>query len=402
MSQPSEEINNYKDVNRDELLDRAESLVPFLLSKSGETEKSRCLNNEVKKILQDNNLFRLMQPKRYGGLELDHLLLVDIGAILAQGCPSTSWVYSNLAIHSSMLGYFDDNAQNDVWDRCGNSLICMSVIYPAGRALKVDGGYKLSGKWPFCSGIDDSQWNIVGAIVENEDIPQEKKRLFLVPKNDYKIIDTWDSMGLTGTGSHHVVVDDKFIPNYRTLSELMTRSGDSPGSKVNTNPLFRLPMQSISSTVMAGVGLGTARGALNYFINETRNRISTYSGQNSAGLQNVQICISDSSARIDMAELILKNNVKHAIEQIYKGVLPSEGTKVRWRRDCAFAISSCCDAVNMLFTASGGSALYNSNPMSRYFRDMQAITSHIAYNTQASGAIYGSNILGLKDDNLDF
>ena len=402
MSKSFIEIIGNKDINAEDFLDRAESLIPFLLSRSDKTEKSRRLNKEVKKVLQDNGLFKVMQPKRYGGLELDHLLLFDIATLLAKGCPSTSWVYSNLAIHSSMLGYFDQKAQNDVWNTCHYNLVCMSVIYPAGHATKVNGGFKLSGNWPFCSGIDDSQWNIVAAIVENEEIQNKKKRLFLVPKSDYQIIDTWDAIGLTGTGSHNVVMNDRFVPDHRTLTEVRTRNGDSPGTKVNTNPLFRIPMQSISSSVMAGVGLGTAKGALDHFINETQNRISTYSGQNSMALQNVQICISDSSARVDMAELLLRSNIRDAIDQINKGVLPNQKSKVRWRRDCAFAISNCYEAINMLFNTSGGSALYKSNPMSRYFRDMQAIASHIAYNTQASGAIYGSNILGLDNDDLDF
>jgi 3-hydroxy-9,10-secoandrosta-1,3,5(10)-triene-9,17-dione monooxygenase len=178
MSKSFIEINGNKDINVKGFLDRAESLIPFLLSRSDKTEKSRRLNKEVKKVLQDNGLFKVMQPKRYGGLELDHLLLFDIATLLAKGCPSTSWVYSNLAIHSSMLGYFDEKAQNDVWNTCHYNLVCMSVIYPAGHATKVNGGFKLSGNWPFCSGINDSQWNIVAAIVENEEIQNKRNGYF--------------------------------------------------------------------------------------------------------------------------------------------------------------------------------------------------------------------------------
>ena len=144
---------------RTELLGRAEALVPMLRENASETEAARRMLDEVEQAIHDSGLFRLMQPRRVGGYEMDHRMLVDIGAILARGCPSSAWVYSNLAIHASMLGYFDGQAQSDVWDQSVDALICMSVIYRAGRAEKVDGGYTLSGKWPFCSGIDNSQWH---------------------------------------------------------------------------------------------------------------------------------------------------------------------------------------------------------------------------------------------------
>ena len=391
------------EITRAELLDRAEALVPFLREQAPETERARRMLGEVEQAIHDSGLFRLMQPRRVGGYEMDHRMLVDVGAILARGCASSAWVYSNLAIHASMLGYFDGQAQSDVWDKSVDALICMSVIYRAGRATKVEGGYKLSGKWPFCSGIDNSQWHMVAAVVaDGEGDTEDENRLFLVPESDYAILDTWDAIGLAGTGSHHVTMEDVFVPAHRTLAEPQTRGGEAPGNALNPGPLFRLPMQAISSTAMGGVGLGTAQGAWNDFVADTRARRSSFSGQSVAGLQNLQIRIADAGARIDMAELMLRTNAAEAMTIADAGALPDDDTKVRWRRDCAIAITNCREAVDLLFTASGGNGLYNRNPISRSFRDMQAIAAHIAYNTDVSGVMYGSHVLGLDSDSPDF
>ena len=228
------------------------------------------------------------------------------------------------------------------------------------------------------------------------------RRLFLLPQNDYKIIDNWDSFGLSGTGSHNVKVDNVFVPKHRSLAEIDTRNGAAPGTSLNTSPLFRLPMQAISSTAMAGVSLGTAIGALNYFIEVTKKRVSTYSGESVTDLQNLQIHISNSSAKIDTAGLVLRTNTNEALTIAESGHLPSESLKVKWRRDCAFAVRLCNDAITTLFEASGGSALFNKNLMSRYFRDIKAISSHIAYNTDVSGITYGRYRLGLDKNGMDY
>ncbi len=391
------------DNNTERLLEEAKLLVPYLTDLYSKTEKSRKMLSEVEQSFRNKGFFKLMQPKHYGGHEKDHLMLIEMGALIAQGCPSSAWVFSNLAIHSSMLGYFEKQAQDDVWKCNPDNLICMSVVYSAGTAKEVDGGYILSGDWPFCSGIDNSQWNIVAAEVNNNGVGQpNEKRLFLVPQNDYIILDNWDSFGLSGTGSHNVKMDNVFVPRHRSLSELDTRNGASPGTSLNKSPVFRLPMQAISSTAMAGVSWGTAIGALNYFIENTKNKVSTYSGERVTDLQNLQIHISNSSAKIDTAGLVLRTNTAEALKIAESNELPSESVKVKWRRDCAFAVRLCNEAITTLFEASGGSALFNKNQMSRYFRDIKAISSHIAYNTDVSGINYGSHRLGLKDNEIDF
>lgn len=388
---------------RAELLGRAEDLVPLLRECANETEQRRRMLDEVTDALRAAGLFRLMQPRRIGGYEMDHGALVDIGAVLARGCASSAWVYANLAIHASMLGYFPAEAQGDVWDRSPDALACMSVVYRAGRARKVPGGYLLSGHWPFCSGIDNSQWHMVAAIVASADSNAvDENRLFLIPKSDCDILDTWDAMGLAGTGSHDVKVDDVFVPAHRTLAEAHTRGGNAPGNAVNPGPLFRLPMQAISSTAMAGVGLGTAQGLWDDFVRQTRRRISSYEARQVAALPNLQILVAETGAGIDLAALLLRTNAGAAMTIASAGELPDLDIRMRWRRDCAFAITTCREAVNRLFAASGGSGLFSGNPMSRGFRDMQAIAAHIAYNMDAAGGMYGRHLLGVDDENVDF
>src|SRR5271168_110068 len=181
----------------EELLARAEALIPDLHS---------------------SGLFRMLQPARVGGSELPYRALYELTAVVGQGCGSTSWVLANLAAHHWLLGMWHPEAQNEIWGESPDSLISSALAFARGRARRVEGGYRLSGRWPFSSGIDASAWNMFGAVVSDEETGQSEPRMLLVPTSDYTIIDTWEVIGLAGTGSKDVEVADVFVPAYRTLA----------------------------------------------------------------------------------------------------------------------------------------------------------------------------------------
>src|ERR1700716_2721340 len=197
---------------------RAEALIPKLRERASRTEDLRRLPPETERDLHDAGLFRIVQPKRVGGSELDYVALVDCADALGQADASAAWNFANLASHHWMLAMFDRYAQDSVWDRDVDTLIASSFIFPAGRARKVDGRYVLRGSWPFSSGVDSCEWNMLASVVASDDEADGiEYRIFLLNRGDYKIVDTWNATGLRGTGSNDVEVAEAFVAEGMTL-----------------------------------------------------------------------------------------------------------------------------------------------------------------------------------------
>src|SRR5438876_1215761 len=240
------------------LLARAEALVPVLRERAGRTEELRQLPEETLEDLHRSGLFRILQPKRVGGSELPFRSIVELVAVIGRGDGSTAWVLANLAAHHWLLGMWEPEAQDEIWGQSPDNLIGSALIFPRGRAKRVDGGYRLTGRWPFSSGIDAASWNLFGAIVHDEEAGISEPRIFLVPASDYTIIDTWHVIGLAGTGSKDVTAEDVFVPEYRSLAVAQITGGPNPGSGVNQSILYQLPAISLFAFCIAGVSLGIA------------------------------------------------------------------------------------------------------------------------------------------------
>ena len=377
------------------------SLVPQLRERAARTEELRHLPPETERDLHEAGLFRMLQPKRVGGAELDYVALIDCAELLGRADASVAWNLANLASHHWMLGMFEQSAQNLVWDRDPDALIASSFIFPAGRASKVEGGYRLNGSWPFSSGVGSCTWNMLASVVFSDDEADGiEYRIFLLPKADYKILDTWNVAGLRGTGSSDVEVGDAFVPEHMTVAVGDLAGGPTPGSKVNPNPLYALPVFSLFPYVLSGVALGNAQACLDDYAEVARHRISTYNRAKLSDFQSTQIKIAEASAKIDAARLIMRSACTEAMEEARRGRMPDMVTKTRYRRDGAFSVNLCTDAVSMLFAASGARGLFTTGVLQRQFRDAHAINSHLAFNFDAAGTNYGRVALGLPSENL--
>lgn len=377
------------------------ALVPRLRERAARTEELRHLPTETEKDLHDAGLFRMLQPKRIGGAELDYVALVDCAELLGMADASVAWNLANLASHHWMLGMFAQKAQDLVWDRDPDALIASSFIFPAGRATRVEGGYRLHGSWPFSSGVASCEWNMLASVVYSDDEADGiEYRIFLLPKDDYKVLDTWNVAGLRGTGSCDVEVRDAFVADYMTVAVGDLAGGPTPGSKVNPNPLYALPVFSLFPYVLSGVALGNAQACLDDYAEVARHRISTYNRAKLSDFQSTQIKIAEASAKIDAARLIMRSACVNAMEDARRGRIPDMATKTRYRRDGAFSVNLCTDAVSMLFAASGARGLFTTGVLQRQFRDAHAINSHLAFNFDAAGTNYGRVALGLPSENL--
>src|SRR5207237_10140301 len=174
-----------------ELSARAEALVPVLRERAGRTEELRRLPDETIDDLHRSGLFRILQPRRVGGSEVPFRSIVELVSIIGRGCGSTAWVLANLAAHHWLLGMWPKQAQDEIWGQSPDNLIGSALIFPRGRARKVDGGYRLTGRWPFSSGVDAAAWNLIGAIVQDQEAGTAEPRIFVLPARDYTLTATW-------------------------------------------------------------------------------------------------------------------------------------------------------------------------------------------------------------------
>jgi 3-hydroxy-9,10-secoandrosta-1,3,5(10)-triene-9,17-dione monooxygenase len=382
------------------MMARAKALVSQLRQRASETEELRGLPAQTERDLHEAGLFRIVQPKRVGGSEFDYVALVDFAEAIGLADASVAWNLANLSSHHWMLAMFDPRAQDAVWED-PDALIASSFVFPAGRARRVDGGYVLRGHWPFSSGVDSSAWNMLAGIVSSDDEADGiEYRIFLLPRRDYKIIDTWHASGLRGTGSNDVEADEVFVAEPMTLEVADVAGGPTPGSVINPNALYALPVFSLFPYVLSGVALGNAQACLDDYIEIARHRASTYNRARLADLQSTKIKIAEASAKIDAARLIMRSTCIKAMSDARAGHIPDMAAKTTSRRDGAYSVNLCTEAVSLLFAASGARGLYTSGALQRQFRDASAINSHIAFNFDAQGTNFGRVALGLPSENL--
>jgi len=393
---------SFSAITYEEAIQRARDIVPTLRSRAQKCEDARVLLPENEKLLHDTGLFRFHQPKRFGGMELPFIAVVDIVAELARGCPSTAWNVGNLGCHHWILAYYEPETQHEVWDENADALIASSIALAAGRGRKVDGGFVVSGRWPFSSGVDNSQWNMLAVTVYQDDAKAASAtptdwRLCLVPGKDYEIIDTWYAMGMVGTGSKDIEVKEVFVPERRALALARCRGGlEHPGAALNDGPLFRVPIVASAGHPLSATALGAAEGAFESVRENFMKRVGTYTGAKVADFQAVQIKIAEARVLIDSATHLMRQSGLGFQEYAEKNEVPDIDTKLRWRAQNAFAVRQARMAVETLWSCYGANAIYTRDPLQRYLRDLQAINQHFSFNFDIAGAAYGTFALGGK------
>ena len=374
---------------------RARDLIPVLAQRAEQTEELRRLPPETLRDLHEGGLFRMLQPAALGGAELDFGALVDIGAIIARGCASTAWNVTNLASHHWMLAMFPEEAQDRIWGEDLDALIASSFIFPAGKARRAPGGYLLTGRWSFSSGVDPSAWNMLAGTVEQSGGGAADHRVFLLHRSQYEIVDTWRAAGLKGTGSNDVACTEVFVPDGMTVSASDLKGGPTPGASRHRGSLYRLPVFALFPLILSGVALGIAEAAQAGYVGSIRERASKYSGAKLSELQSTQIRIGNVAARIDIARATMLAICSEAMADARQGHVPDFETKMRYRRDTAYATSLCVEAVDMIVSGTGAQALYLENPLQRQFRDIHAVAAHIAFSMDAAASAYGRAALGI-------
>ena len=378
--------------SREELLSRAEKLVPVLRARSETCEQLRRCPDETIADFHATGLLKICQPARYGGYELGWDIRSEVGQILAHGCGSQAWVQHILTDHTQKLGAFPIAAQDDVWGEDPDTRIAAGLD-PVGKARRVAGGVIYSGRHGFSSGIDHVEWLICGGHIFDDGKPAQRC-YFLVPKSDAVVIDDWQVMGLCGTGSKSFEIRDAFVPTHRILDGNAAEEGTGPGTEVHRAPVFKMPFTSLAATGFAAIAVGIAEGFLADWLAYMKDRKSR--GVAVAELMGTQISAGAAAVQIAAAQRLYLDAAREAMTTLARGETLGMKQRLHARLRSSFACQASLEAVQRLFNAAGGRALYTRNGLQRQVRDLQAAAAHIsvAWDSAASG--YGSYLLGIE------
>jgi 3-hydroxy-9,10-secoandrosta-1,3,5(10)-triene-9,17-dione monooxygenase len=301
----------------------------------------------------------------------------------------------NFTAHHMMLGMFPREVQDEVWNESKDALIASSFVFPAAKAKKVKGGYLISGRWPFSSGVDPSEWNMLAGLAWLDDNTPPEQRVFLLERSQYQVHDTWFVGGLRGTGSKDVEAKEVFVPEHRTLAVADTKGGPTPGSAVNPAALYQIPVFALFPYMLSGVALGIAEGLIADFA----PKAGKMTGARIAEIQSTQIRLGEATALARASRLIQETNCIEAEKTVAGGKVPDLKTKARYRLEGAYAVDWAVRAVDVMFGLSGASGLYEAGPVPRAFRDAHAVKQHFSFNTDIAATTYGKLALGLPNDN---
>jgi 3-hydroxy-9,10-secoandrosta-1,3,5(10)-triene-9,17-dione monooxygenase len=370
-------------------------LLPVLRERAQETEDARVVPAESVKALTETGFFRLLQPAAYRGYEADPVTFLTAVRLIASACGSTGWVASVLGVHPWQLALFPPAAQDEVWG--ADPATRMSSSYaPTGKAVTVDGGHRLTGRWSFSSGCDHATWVLLGGIVLDSEGKPVDFRTFLLPASDYTIDDVWDTVGLRGTGSNDIVVDDAFVPGHRSLSFTDVTRCACPGHEVNQAPLYKLPYGSLFSYAITTPIIGMATGAYDAHVAYQRERVrAAYVGQKAAEDPHSQVRVARAAAELDAAWLALERNMTDLMAYARAGEKLPLPLRLRVRRDQVLGTGRAIEAVDLLFENSGGRALKTGTPIQRFWRDAHAGRVHAINDPERALSSFGRGELGL-------
>jgi len=390
--------NSKPQPSRKKLIERAAALVPLLRERANKTEQLRRIPDETITDLGDAGLWRILRPECYGGIVTDFGVMVDVSIELGRGCASTAWVYINLISHNWMLPLWPRRAMEEIWGKNQNALIGSTLVFPSGELKPVKGGFSFSGRWPYASGIDASDWMMLGAMIANKEGKPEA-RIVIVCADDLEVIDTWHVSGLAGTGSKDVSCQGLFVPEYMVFDPVVAKEGYSPGTEDLPGDAYRLPLIPFIPHLVVAPMIGIACGAYEDFIEKLKSQTSVFNRSRLSEHTTIQLKIAEAGVLIDAARLLVRENWQEAHQFIKNGDRSSVSDRARWRRDAAYASRCCVQAVDLIHGVSGGGANYLDNFLQLRHRDVHAAAHQIHLSWDINGPEFGRIAAGLPPTN---
>ena len=374
-------------------LDAARALVPVLAARAGATETARSVPAETVAAFHRTGILRLLQPARFGGAQASFDQFSEIVETLAEGCSSSAWVYAVLGEHQWIVACLPERGQDDVW---GDDpfAVASSSLAPRNVGLPADGGWRVSGTFPFSSGCDHAKWAILGVRAEDA-AGNRRTRYMLGPMGEIEVLDDWHVLGLRGTGSKSLVLKDVFVPTHRTVLLKDLLDGTTPGALVHPDyALLRAPRGFLVPFSLPPVMFSLGRRALRTVPEMLRSRLSRGT-RDLAESEVVQMQLSEAGAAIDLACLILRTRRAESMAMLASGRPVTVEDGMRNRRDVAYAAAMIRDGVGRLAELAGSRVARDDEPLQAILRDVETIATHAVVLRQMNYVPYGRAMLGL-------
>jgi alkylation response protein AidB-like acyl-CoA dehydrogenase len=374
------------------LVERTAALVPLLREHAPAAEQERRVPRATLEALDAAGVFRMTAPRKYGGEEADFATQCRVLADVARACPSTSWVATIYSAMSWVAGVFPDQAQEEIF--AGGVPRIAGVFSPTGTAVPTEGGFLVNGRWPYNTGCLGAQWTLVVALATSasgDPVPH----CVIVRSGELRVLDDWYASGMAGTGSNTVVAEGVFAPAHRVLALPDMVEGRYPSRHNSGNAYFNYPLAQVLVVNAGGTPLGIARGAFDAFFDRLPGRAityTTYTDKSAAPVTHLQV--GEAALKIESAAAHVERATSLLDER--RGSVLTLEDRVRSRAHIGYATGLAREAVDLLFHASGASAIQMREPIQRFQRDMQALANHAVMHAPTAIELYGRVLCGLE------
>jgi alkylation response protein AidB-like acyl-CoA dehydrogenase len=382
--------------DRRALVMRTAAVVPMLRDNAAAAERARRVPEANLEALSDAGVFRMMAPRKYGGDEAAFETQCDVLAEIARGCPSTSWVATIYSAMAWLASGFPDETQDEVF---ATDPRISGVFTPTGTAVRKDGGFVVNGRWGFNTGCHGARWTVLNAVHASDTGPGMPMCL-LVPSRELTIVDDWYASGMAATGSNTILAENVFVPAHRALPLPELVEAKYPAGRHNAaNPYFNYPLAPVLVVNGGGTPVGIARGALDAFFARLPGRgitYTSYTNQSEAAVTHLQV--GEAALKIESADAHVRRAA--AILDAHPGGPMTTAARIKSRAHIGYATGLAREAVDMLFNASGASAIQMHVPIQRFQRDIQALANHAIMHAQTATELYGRVLCGLEPNTL--
>ncbi|MGV0906703.1 flavin-dependent monooxygenase [Mycobacterium novum] len=365
-------------------------ILPSIAARAVQTERLRRVPDENIAELRSVGYLNALVPVQFGGSERWPGEVAEATRLLAGACTSTAWSAQLLTVHAHTIANYSARLQEEIWGTNPDALVCSSVA-PIGRAEPLPGGIRLSGRYSWSSGSEQADWAILGLLLPGSAGTPEP-HLAVVPRSDYTIDDVWYSMGLKGTGSQDLIVDDVFVPDYRIESMNGLNNGTSRGFGMHSAPVYRLPFAPVFAIGFAAIALGAAEAIQMLYQDRLATRVRAYTGAKVIESTPALMRLAETEHQLRTAYRLLKHDWRNLEKLADSGRLATADELVNWRTNQSYATKLCLHAADRLFEASGGGAVRDDNPMQRFWRDIHTGAAHAYSDYDVAAQTLGAHL----------